>query len=114
VRPHEKKMKKAEALGRKVKQELSPKMQKADTLKYARAPQFRQEKQSEAEIKKMQIAQAKALEKLAKGVEALLLGMNPKKAFETVALIKDAGIFDLFVALGKSSKLLKHLKKGKK
>lgn len=71
-------------------------------------------KMSAAEIKRAQQAQQKALRKLTKWIEGILLVMSPKDAFEAVVLIKNSGLFNLFVALGRSAKLLKHLKKGKK
>jgi len=71
-------------------------------------------KLSDAEIKKLQKSQQRSLKALIKKVEELLLLTDPKNALRIVDLIKDAGVFDLFVALGKSTKLLNHLKKGKK
>jgi len=99
MKQHEKKMKKAEARARLAK----------ETMIIPGGTGV-----GKTEFKEIQLTQAKALKKLSKGMEGLLLVMSPEQAFKTVALIKDAGISDLFVALGESAELLEHLRRGKK
>ena len=101
-----KKMEKAKVRAKGLKQ----KMESFKTVKDAKRYKVKVDKQ---EQKRMQEAQQKAMKELSGWMKRILLVMSPEDAFKLVSLIKNAGVFDLFVALGKGTKLLNHLKKGK-
>jgi len=87
--------------------------QKVESFKTVKGAKEYKVKVDKREQKKMREAQQKAMRELSSWMKKILLVMPPGDAFKLVSLIKNAGVFDLFVALGKGTKLLNHLKKGK-